>query len=232
MDFPIKMSMSMVKNVHLFGNFIVFANGQYIVIVDFNPRVKKIRRLTKVAVPNSDQELEENPWIFRRPIQGITCCFYDRETDTLVAESFRHDIVVIQNCFWLQQRRVLIKRLEHMQIVHGIEKLSEREYLLLGKGAGFYNILHIRLEELEFEKIEVKGVAFDTNGSEFSMNTALMHTINPEKRLRFVISENDLLHFDEISGMIVKQVLYNVVFSYEVLPIPGFPDHYVAPSVD
>ena len=68
MDFPIRMSMSMIKNVHLFGNFIVFANGQQIVIVDFNPRVKKIRRIAKLVVPSSEEEIEDNPWIFRRPI--------------------------------------------------------------------------------------------------------------------------------------------------------------------
>ena len=47
-----------------------------------------------------------------------------------------------------------------------------------------------------------------------------------------MVSENDLLHFDEKSGIVIKQVLYNVVFSYDVLPIPGFPDYYVAPSID
>jgi len=65
-----------------------------------------------------------------------------------------------------------------MELVHNIEKLCENEYLLLGKGTGIYNILRLEGSEITFEKIAIKGTAFDNKGSEFSMNTALLHTID------------------------------------------------------
>jgi hypothetical protein len=68
MDFPIKMSMSLIKNVHLFGNFIVFANGMNVVIIDFNPRVKKIRRLARLTIKIVEEGNERNQWFGRRAV--------------------------------------------------------------------------------------------------------------------------------------------------------------------
>ena len=221
---------SIIKNVFNFGNYIIFGKGDQFTLVDFNPRLKRIRRKITITIPKTNAA-RNNLWFFRRPMDGINSCFYDKETDTLIIVTYRHSLVIFRDCFNEEKRFSYSEKLKSLEYVHKISKLKEGVYALLGKGSVLYCKLKIG-EGIELENVKIKGIEFDSKGSEFSFTTANVLTIDEEKQLRSVVTENDLLIFNEKSGMVTQQTLYNIVTSYDIHDIPGFKNYLIAPSVD
>jgi transketolase C-terminal domain/subunit len=111
---------------------------------------------------------------------------------------------VFQNCFNEKKRTCIVEKFKKLEYVHKIDVIKEGEqYAIMGKGSVLYCLLTIG-EKLQYEYIHVKGIDLETHGDEFSITTANILTVDQDKKIRAVVSENDLLHFNESTQMVTK----------------------------
>jgi hypothetical protein len=106
MDFALNNKISLIKNVFTFQDYIVFGKGDTFTILAFNPRMKRIRKKITISIPKGENEEGQNLWFFRRPMDGISTCFYDHTNDVMIMVTYRQLLVVIKDCFNVKTRNI------------------------------------------------------------------------------------------------------------------------------